>query len=513
MSKNIQKVWRKVATASLFALALIISPLSGASLVSAAAGEAIWTGAAGDSKFSSAGNWEGNTLPTAGDVLVFNTAPVIPQGQYQQNLDNDINVAFGGVKSELQGWASSDGYSLQKPLRLIGNPILLRNGPAVYTYLAGTIIEGDITLTQSNQNVLTLSEVQGTLTLVSGANAVVWRGDGGIKAQAYIIQNGAEAFCTAPMNGSQRVTAPVTLGGGSGALPKVSPSCGGPGSPEAGVLTFANVTLLSDAEMGVAAPHSIVVEQLNKNGHSLTRTQGATGVLTLPGGEVIENTVKDVAIDGDDPTSSVTLVDKETGILNGNRRYVTVGTGATMKGQGVLRELYVSPQGVVSPGNSPGSITVLLYLSLGVGSVYNAELINVDSYDQLVVGEEYEGNTSAVNIGGATLNTVLLEGWKINQGDSFTIIDNKSEAQVSGTFDGLDEGTQFIVDGITFSISYVGGDGNDVVITALNEGTDPNAPNTGAAQIVLANPAILAGLGIVTAGFLVYLASRRKSAN
>ena len=510
MSKTIHKGWRKIATASLFALALIIAPLSGTQLVGAAAGEAVWTGAAGDSKFSSAGNWEGNTLPTAGDVLVFNTAPVIPQGQFSQTIDNDLNLVFGGLKSELQGWSSSDAYNFTKKLRLIENPVLVRNGPAVYTYTAGVTIEGDFTVTLANQSVVTITEVQGTLTLASGVSERLW--DNGPIAEAYVIQKGAKSICTSLFFGSMTVTAPVTLGGGTGDTPQITPTCGAGGGaePSSNVLTFKNITLLADAEVGVNAPFSVVIEQLTSNGFSVVRPQAATGTLSLPGGEVIENGAKTTNIDGDQSSVGVILVEKETGILNGTRDYINVGSGAVLKGQGTVNHMYVN-SGVVSPGNSPGTITVLQSLNLSAGATYVAELLNVNSYDQLIAGENYAETSNAVSIGGSTLNTILFEGWSINQGDSFTIIDNRSATQVSGEFNDLPEGTQFTVDGIVFSISYVGGDGNDVVITALNEGTDPDAPNTGAGQVVLANPGILAGLGIVTAGFLVFLATRRKT--
>ena len=51
-------------------------------------------------------------------------------------------------------------------------------------------------------------------------------------------------------------------------------------------------------------------------------------------------------------------------------------------------------------------------------------------------------------------------------GDSFVIIDNDGADPVSGTFAGLPEGAVFSVDDTSFRISYAGGTGNDVVLTA-----------------------------------------------
>ena len=169
------------------------------------------------------------------------------------------------------------------------------------------------------------------------------------------------------------------------------------------------------------------------------------------------------------------------------------------------------------PGNSPGKLTVLQsYFQTGE---YRPELLNKDTYDQLAIGADYvgPGGNAVILNSGATLNTVLYDGWVVNQGDQFRIINNLSSTAVSGTFTGLTEGTQFTITSegvnIVFSISYVGGDGNDVVLTAINAGKDPTPPNTGVMQIVMANPLIIAGLGIVTAAVFIYAATRRNQTN
>ena len=46
-----------------------------------------------------------------------------------------------------------------------------------------------------------------------------------------------------------------------------------------------------------------------------------------------------------------------------------------------------------------------------------------------------------------------------------TIIKNNGLSPVSGTFVGLSEGSFFTDSGFMFRISYVGGSGNDVVLT------------------------------------------------
>lgn len=64
--------------------------------------------------------------------------------------------------------------------------------------------------------------------------------------------------------------------------------------------------------------------------------------------------------------------------------------------------------------------------------------------------------------------------------------------------------------GAIFTISYKGGDGNDVVLTAKNSVKLPVVPNTGVAQMIKANPAIVAIAGLLTVLATVAL-SRKQS--
>ena len=72
--------------------------------------------------------------------------------------------------------------------------------------------------------------------------------------------------------------------------------------------------------------------------------------------------------------------------------------------------------------------------------------------------------------GGVTLNdpTLLVTwGFTSSLGDSFTILNKTSAGPISGTFSGLPEGAIFSSNGRSYRITYVGGDGNDVVITDI----------------------------------------------
>jgi hypothetical protein len=55
-------------------------------------------------------------------------------------------------------------------------------------------------------------------------------------------------------------------------------------------------------------------------------------------------------------------------------------------------------------------------------------------------------------------------GFSPSLGDMFTIINNQGTNPVSGTFS---QGSSISADGFLFGINYGGGDGNDVVLTAI----------------------------------------------
>lgn len=80
-------------------------------------------------------------------------------------------------------------------------------------------------------------------------------------------------------------------------------------------------------------------------------------------------------------------------------------------------------------------------------------------------------------------------------GDTFTLIDNKGAASMSGVFDGLPEGTTFGLEGEKYQISYVGGpQGNDVVLTHIN--SPPGVIVYGATPAVEGSPVTLTGVAV-----------------
>jgi Ca2+-binding RTX toxin-like protein len=141
---------------------------------------------------------------------------------------------------------------------------------------------------------------------------------------------------------------------------------------------------------------------------------------------------------------------------------VTINAGGTLGGNGSVGNATVAAGGTLAAGASAG-ILGTGSLTLVTGAFFEAELggttPGTGGYDQVKV-------TGTVGLGGATLDGAFLGGFVPSVGNQFTIIDNDGPDAVTGTFAGLAEGASFVFEQRAMTISYRGGDGNDVVLTA-----------------------------------------------
>ena len=152
-------------------------------------------------------------------------------------------------------------------------------------------------------------------------------------------------------------------------------------------------------------------------------------------------------------------------ILDGTNSYTggTIVNAGTLGGHGTIGAVTVNNGGILAPGASAG-ILHTGNLTFAAGATFAVELGGMlpGQYDQLDV-------TGTVSLGGATLDLSVLGGFSPLDGGQFVIIDNDGAMDaVTGTFTGLAEGTGFAAGGSRYTISYAGGDGNDVVLVAAN---------------------------------------------
>jgi len=190
------------------------------------------------------------------------------------------------------------------------------------------------------------------------------------------VNDGGHLFFNANTT-SGTVNAPLELNGSSGGA-TVRANVGG------GQLTFTGpVTLLGDSRIEATAANSTV---------NFTNAIGGTGNLTFAGGG------KQV-LSGANTYSGTTTVSAGSLAVNGSlaSSVVTVAAGAKLQGNGTLAGA-VNVQGTLSPGNSPGVIT-LGSLVLGGSSTTLIEINGTGrgvSYD----GVNVTGSSNSLTYGG-----------------------------------------------------------------------------------------------------------------
>jgi len=550
MIKTRQRI-KYAALVPVFVIATFVAQFANVQLASAAT--LVWDGSAGDNKFSTAANWNTNAVPVNGDVLSFDIATA----STYTTLTNDLtNLSVAGIN--YTGAAANGNYYITgNTLTVTGNLTstatangdiatlginsniilganitaqnvsLAGNGKTVDTQgysigisgpcvgLAGLVGSGNVTASGTDSSIslgVNGTTYTGNIT-ITGGTVYAPLGSLGTGAGTTTVSGTGVLSLYAAANSTW--SEPFVLGGsGSIGLQHSSTNgCSGSGPTDVLTGTFTGPVTLNTNFKFNGSDNMTITGTYNANGHTFTTASGATGTLTTPEGTstapVEEQTYSD-----EQPSQFVNVGGNQTAIVDGSRGYINVGTGGTLKGTGTVQSVSVMG-GTIAPGHSPGTLTILQSLNL-YQATYQAELKTsaAGEYDQLKVSDPSRTSGSDVSLGtDSTLQVSLYDGYNIKQGDTFTIIDNQQLASqaVSGTFVGLPEGAQFTVNGIVFSISYVGGDGNDVILTALNAGTDPNAPNTGAMQLVKGSPILVAGLGIATAAIMIAIATRRRA--
>ncbi|MDB6148679.1 MAG: Autotransporter-associated beta strand repeat protein, partial [Chthoniobacter sp.] len=165
----------------------------------------------------------------------------------------------------------------------------------------------------------------------------------------------------------------------------------------------------------------------------------------------------------------------------------TVSAGGTLGGTGSVGDLIIAG-GTLAPGLSPGTMNA--GDTTFSGGTFALEIFGPNAgteYDQLNV-------TGTVSLTSNTAITISLGAYNPadNGSTSFVVINNDQADAVAGpglfTMNGtpLNNGAIFTASGQPFQISYTGGTGNDVVLTAVPE------PST--AITLLGGLATLAGL-------------------
>lgn len=554
-----KKTWGVLRIKSVFVLVLAAYMALGSSVfilnptkVSAAADTCTWTGGGSDDNFSTAANWTGcdnGTVPENGDTLEFDmTVPTT----FEEVVVNDMtSLSIAGI--HLTGAGSSN-----KSFQITNNPLII-TGDMTGDQASGTVtLYVDVTLgadstysvpsaalrlgntsdpggttfdLQTHQLAVTATgttECQRLLipsTLAGSGNITLGSGSTGASLRAAtstytgsIVNNGAIiAVASGALSSASTVTVNANgrllmTGTGTHAYNVVMNSSANPsiqtynsagagcsgGSAVTPVTVPLSGSLTLQANTVYSGEHNLNVSGTYTPGsNTLSVKSGSAGSITTTAGTT-ETTASTTTINsGDTSTASVSIGNKETVILNGGRGSVTIGSGGVLKGSGTAESVSVESGGVLAPGQSPGCITISPS-GLDIQGTYEVEIAGTTAcsgYDQAVV-------SGTVDVSGGTLNVSLLNGFVPALNNTFTIISNDGTDAVTGTFSGLVQGANVVVGGVTFHISYTGGDGNDVVLTTAAIPSTATVPNSGIAglnrSIILpVMSAVLTGIGLL----------------
>jgi autotransporter-associated beta strand protein len=284
-----------------------------------------------------------------------------------------------------------------------------------------------LTINSPNQSPLLLetnNTFSGGLTLNSGELDLFNNGSAG--TGRLTLNGGAINALEALPNTPAVIANPVTIGGDLSILGSANVTFSGPGT--------------------ITSTHTLTIPQ----GEVVTF---AGNFVQSIGGRIIQDSGTIVFTGDASQISTILLEGTETGGPSGNGNIGFFNSTGGHVGQ------QANP-GIFAVGGatlSPDSDFVANLTSTTPGSGYNQLRIT---------------NGGEVEISGAFLRLSLNFASAV--GDSFTIIDNQVETRfgrpnpVLGTFNGLPEGSLITSNGATFYLSYVGGDGNDVVLTHIS---------------------------------------------
>jgi fibronectin-binding autotransporter adhesin len=206
----------------------------------------------------------------------------------------------------------------------------------------------------------------------------------------------------------------------------------------------------------------------------------ATGGLTKIGPGTLELSAANPFTGSTTVTDGTLLV---TGSITGSA--VTVN-GGTIAGTGSVGALLVNAAGTLAPGASPGTLTATDVTFAGGTFALELNGAAAGQADQLIAN-------GLVSLISNTPLAILLGFDPTDNVDSFIVISKNSPGAVDTTgglfsVNGvpLGEGALFTISGQDFRISYVGGDGNDVVLMAI--------PEPGSVTALIAGLGALVGL-------------------
>ena len=473
---------------------LVACLLAMIAVVNANAATRTWQGDV-NTNWNTAANWAENAVPADGDDLVF------PDNPTSRNSNNDIaglsinSISITTTNVGLDYNFTGLGITLDGPMSF-NNPnsgsagapnwnIPLTLGASLTITSSGRLSHIDNTV-DLGVNTLTV-QVDGDLWIdgiVSGAGGIVKNGGsaftlGGNNTYAGATQVNAGALQVRSANalggsvsgttfaggttlimgdGPFTLAEPLTFSGPTGTIQFSGNTALGGTLAFTGTLTF-NMLQPGSVAGAITSAGTLVIIGAQSLSTSIDHP-AFTGLVSIQGGQFIPQSTFPAAI----TLQSGGLFGTATsGLLT-----ITGGTFAP----GLVTQFF-APTGLASSGGMHNLLMVL-----------GAPVVN---YDQLQV-------TGTVSLAGTTLNSTAAGTLPLGQ--VFVIILNDGADPVVGTYAGKPEGAVYFQASNWWQITYVGGDGNDVVLTTVaapapTAGTSVPVPGPGPLALALLAAAIV----------------------
>jgi fibronectin-binding autotransporter adhesin len=280
------------------------------------------------------------------------------------------------------------------------------SGGATITNESGATIYGvGINGIQSSNGSLSISNSG----MISGIQGIVLGGDGNITNNANGVITGSSGIAILASGGQTSlynagtINGNVALGNSANSAQLIT------GSRINGVLDLGSNpgSILIFDGAGTQSVSQAVTGGI-KNAGSLTKQGSGTWTIDT----ILNAPISTKVLDG--------ILEVNGSLQSSN---VTVQPGGTLKGVGNVVGNVLN-FGTLSPGNSPGTLTVNGNFSQGPNGVFNVEILSAQDYSRLVV-------TGHASLDG-TLHLTLASGFRPAPGESFTVL--SARQGISGTF-------------------------------------------------------------------------------
>ena len=435
-----------------------------------------WDGGGTTASWSNPNNWTDDIGPNSNDDLVFpsttlrvsNDNDFLPSTLFRSILISGYNYTLSGNRITLtHGLTNIGPYNsiVRLPVWLGADQTFMVHTGFVSQSFQGSVIDlngYDLTLAGPGAYLVS-SIIQGPGNLIMRARSLTLSATNTYTGTTYVFAGTVVAESSRAFGDA---SAGTQIGGGTtlflrGGTPFDEPFAfaGGAISVQNADLTLNGAITLTGTNVNFLGSHGATINGVMSGAGGISQDWLGSGALILNANNTYigSNYIKrgTFVVNGQQPGSDVFL--KEAGILGGSGQVGRI----------------LSTGGRIAPGGNDRAIlscTGLIFdqstsLVLDVGGVIAAE-----DHDQLRV-------FGSIMLGDASL--IFSNSFAPAGGEQLVIVDNDGADPIGGTFDGFFEGEILAIGGARFRISYVGGDGNDVVLTALS----PPPPATGVVRL------------------------------